>query len=131
MFGEGKREEVGRERERERERGEGGEKTTSHCLLMSIMCHGCSWVSCSVWLNLLLQQLLLPLSLGGSVGFISFLSLSLPFLLSFFLFSSLSLSLSLSLSVCLWAQLYSGSTFCCLDTRCTADPPSPRAQLGD
>lgn len=44
--------------------GRSEKKTSSLCLLVSIMCHGRSWVLCSVWLNLLLQRLLTVASLS-------------------------------------------------------------------
>lgn len=40
--------------------GMGEEGTTSLPAFVSIMCHGRSWLSCSVWLSLLLQQSLFP-----------------------------------------------------------------------
>lgn len=41
------------------------EEATSLPAFVSIMCHGRTWLSCSVWLSLLLQPSLSPLSLRG------------------------------------------------------------------
>lgn len=41
-------------------KGEEEEEAASLPAFVSIMCHGRSWLSCSVWLSLLLQQSLFP-----------------------------------------------------------------------
>lgn len=48
-------------RRRKASRGEGEEEEAASLpAFVSIMCHGHSWLSCSVWLSLLLQQSLFP-----------------------------------------------------------------------